>query len=187
MFPYPILPHTLISQAFLELGVTTFDEACLYIQNLPYKRNANKADVFCVLKEQCGTCSTKHAVLKQLADEMGLDEVQLICGIYKMNAVNTPAVATTLLLHQLEYIPEAHNYLKYKNQIFDFTKTEAINFADDLIEEVVIVPSQIGEYKVKYHQQVLQKWLDNHPHIPYTLPELWTIREQCIQEIAKDW
>lgn len=140
----------------------------------------------CVIKEQCGTCSTKHAVLKQLADEMGLEEVQLICGVYKMNAINTPAVAAILLLHQLEFIPEAHNYLKYKNHIFDFTKTESINFADDLIEEVNMLPNQIGEYKVKYHQQVLQHWLDVHPQVPYTLSELWTIREQCIQAIAKE-
>ncbi len=183
-----IRPMGKISEAFVVLGIHSFQEACLYIKNLPYRRNLNKEDLLCVFKEQCGTCSTKHAVLKLLADEIGLDDVQLYCGIYKMSAHNTPAVASYLKLHGLAYIPEAHNYLKYKNQILDctFADVNTVNFVDDLIEEIEIRPSQISDYKVKYHRDFLSKWIENNVEIHLSLDELWTIREQCIRDIASN-
>lgn len=184
MLTNAIHPISITSQTFLKLGISTFNDACLYIQNLPYRRNTNKADVFCVLNDKCGTCSTKHALLKQLADEMGLTEVKLMCGIFKMNAVNTPEVATTLKHYHLAYIPEAHNYLRFRNQVYDFTKSTAINFQGDLLEEIEMQTGQINGFKVLYHQQFLQRWLNHHPEIRYTTSELWSIREQCINDIA---
>ncbi len=43
-------------------------------------------------------------------------------GIFKMNAENTPQITDILSKNQLNYIPEAHNYFKFQNEIFDFTK-----------------------------------------------------------------
>jgi hypothetical protein len=42
-----------------------------------------------VLAEQRGTCSTKHALLRRLAIEQGLD-IALVLGIYEMTERNTP-------------------------------------------------------------------------------------------------
>src|SRR5690349_8378681 len=98
------------SVAFRSLGILDFKSAAAYIQCLPYKRNKEKKVLNCVLIEGLGTCSTKHALLKQLADENNFTGLKLIVGIFKMNAINTPVIAPLLKQNDLQYIPEAHCY-----------------------------------------------------------------------------
>jgi hypothetical protein len=181
-----LLSKGIISDNFLEHGIIDFKQACNYIQNLPYGRNADKTKLHTIFQDQCGTCSTKHAVLAQLADEQQINEIQLICGIFKMNGINTPAVAKILMDHDLDYLPEAHNYLKYKNKIFDFTFPEnqkSLEFIPDLMEETIILPHQIATFKIEYHQTFLNTWLEANPLIPYTVEQLWDIREECIKAL----
>lgn len=175
-----------VSQAFRSRGITTFREAAIFIKCLPYGRNADKTDLLTVLPEQRGTCSTKHALLKLLADEHNRPEVRLMTGLYKMTAQNTPGVANVLATHQLSYIPEAHNYLRYEHLIIDCTSTASASsdFYAQLIEETEIRPDQVGAYKVSYHQRYLDKWLKDNPDIGYTAGELWRIREQCIYSLS---
>ncbi|MBK9670751.1 MAG: hypothetical protein IPO70_00535 [Bacteroidetes bacterium] len=175
-----------ISEAFLKNGILTYRQATKFIQNLPYGRNSNKNDLASLFTDNCGTCSTKHAILKQLADENNFTDIILICGLFRMSSQNTPEISSTLNKHGLVFIPEAHNYLKYKNQILDFTKpdADAIDFIDDLIEEIEILPHQITDYKVTYHKKYLEKWLENNTKIKLSLTDLWTIREQCISDLG---
>ncbi|MBI3233912.1 MAG: hypothetical protein HYZ42_07700 [Bacteroidetes bacterium] len=100
-----------ISHEFLNRGIVTFEQAANYIQLLPYRRNVDKKDISCVFRDYCGTCSTKHSLLKQLASENNFDGITLILGLFKMNGTNTPKVSKTLARYHLDYIPEAHNYL----------------------------------------------------------------------------
>src|SRR5690606_7655926 len=104
-----------ISTEFLRRNILTFHQATEYIQNLSYGRNLNKDNLKTIFTHNKGTCSTKHAILKQLANENNFNSFKLTLGIFKMSADNTPKVANTLTKHNLEYIPEAHNYLKYEN------------------------------------------------------------------------
>jgi len=53
-----------------------------------------------VLNERRGPCSTKHALLKALADEQGLP-IRLMLGIYEMNARNTPGIGRVLEEHHM--------------------------------------------------------------------------------------
>jgi len=87
----------------------------------------------------------------------------------------------------LTYILEAHNYLSVDNEIIDCTKTGfgVVNFVADLIAEVEIESNQITDFKVSYHKEILQKWLSENPQIKLSFNELWTIREQCIEDLAK--
>ncbi len=183
---FEVKPKGKISEAFLKNGILTFGQATKFIQNLPYGRNSNKNDLASLFTDNCGTCSTKHAILKQLADENNFTDIILICGLFKMSSQNTPEISSTLNKHGLVFIPEAHNYLKYKNKILDFTKTDAnaIDFIEDLIEEIEILPHQITDYKVNYHKKYLEKWLENDTRIKLSLADLWEIREQCIQDLA---
>ena len=73
-----------VSTLFTERELFTFSDAALYIKSLPYKRNSNKNDIACVLKDSYGTCSTKHALLHQLAIENMQGDFKLMMGIYKM-------------------------------------------------------------------------------------------------------
>ena len=97
-----------ISAAFLARNIYTFQQAAAFIQQLPYRRNSNKNDLLTVFTDNCGTCSTKHAVLKMLADENNFETFELVIGLFRMNAVNTSPVAETLHSNHLDYIPEAH-------------------------------------------------------------------------------
>lgn len=84
-----------ISNAFINKGIHTFHDAIAFIQALPYKRNSNKNDLATVISDACGTCGTKHAILKALADENGVQGIDLAMGIYRMHDNNTRGVGNT--------------------------------------------------------------------------------------------
>ncbi len=175
-----------ISSEFLKAGLLTFGDATNFIAGVSYGRNGNKDDLSTVFTDNCGTCSTKHALLKKLADENGHAEIKLVLGLFRMHAGNTPKVAGTLQQYGLDFIPEAHNYLKVGDSIFDFTRPDSkpADFEDDLIVEIEMLPDQISGYKVAVHQDYLRRWLGENPHIPYDAEQLWQIREQCIADLS---
>ena len=176
-----------ISKEFLKQNILNFKDATKFIKELKYGRNANKNDLKSIFKDNCGTCSTKHSLLKKLADENNYSEVKLILGIFKMNSTNTVKIEQTLKTNSLDYIPEAHNYLKYKNEIYDFTKSDSkpSDFEYELLEEIEILPNQTANFKVEYHKKFLQNWLNNNSEINFTLDEIWKIREKCIEDLTE--
>jgi hypothetical protein len=175
-----------ISRLFLERGITTFVEAGEFVARLQYGRNSHKEDIKTLFSDNCGTCSTKHALLKRLADEQGRQDIKLIMGIFCMDKENTPKVAEVLKKYKLPYLLEAHNYLKYNDIRLDFTlpKEKALDFENSLLEEIEIEPTQITTFKIEYHQKALAHWLACNDHFPYTLAQLWQIREECIQALS---
>ena len=175
-----------ISKEFTDRNIVTFKQASLFIKQLAYGRNADKNNLATVFTDNCGTCSTKHALLKRLADENEFEKVKLIVGLFKMNKKNTPQVSSTLQKYNLEYIPEAHCYLKFEDQIIDLTKlnSKPTDFLDELIEEIEILPEQITDFKVNYHKNYLASWLDKNKQINLSLNDLWKIREECIQKLS---
>lgn len=175
-----------ISKEFTDRNIVTFKQASLFIKQLAYGRNADKNNLATVFTDNCGTCSTKHALLKRLADENEFEKVKLIVGLFKMNKKNTPQVSSTLQKYNLEYIPEAHCYLKFEDKIIDLTKlnSKPTDFLDELIEEIEIIPEQITDFKVNYHKNYLASWLDKNKQINLSLNELWKIREECIQKLS---
>ena len=175
-----------ISKEFTDRNIVTFKQASLFIKQLAYGRNAEKNNLATVFTDNCGTCSTKHALLKRLADENEFEKVKLIVGLFKMNKKNTPQVSSTLQKYNLEYIPEAHCYLKFEDQIIDLTKlnSKPTDFLDELIEEIEIIPEQITDFKVNYHKNYLASWLDKNKQINLSLNDLWKIREECIQKLS---
>ena len=169
-----------ISDAFISLGISDFRSACKYISKLPYDQKTN---ISCVLNELRGTCSTKHATLRKLALEQKQDEVKLILGIFKMDSIYAPKISHTLVKHQLDYIPEAHNYLRFGEEYIDVTLPDSnySDFSDKLIHEIEIEHDQIAAQKIQLHQEYLNNWIIDKPHL--TLNTIWNIREQCIHDL----
>lgn len=134
----------------------------------------------------CGTCSTKHALLKTLAVEQSIHAMTLCLGLFKMNGLNTPPIARTLATYQLDYLPEAHNYLRWGETRLDYTNAHSspADFENDLIVEMSILPSQITDFKVQLHKDFLKQWLLDNPDIHWSLDELWAIRERCIADLS---
>ena len=174
-----------ISQSLLALGILSFNDAAEWIKELPYGRNSNRADFSLVLTEGKGTCSSKHALLAQLAQELGLTEISLVIGIYNMTEQNTPGVGHILEKHGLGYLPEAHCYLKTGDERFDFTRSGCSSLDDsDVVFEVTISPLEIGIIKENTHKAYLQRWRNTQTEIQTSPEELWKIREACIQAIS---
>ena len=175
-----------ISKNFLSRNISDFKSAITFIRQLPYGRNKDKRDLTTLFNDGFGTCSTKHAVLKELAVENSFSQIKLMLALFKMNKYNTPAISKILLKENLEYIPEAHNYLKIENSIVDctFPNSFRLNFINDLITETEIESNQIGDYKVSFHKQYLKTWLLQKSSLTISLQNLWIIREKCIAALC---
>jgi hypothetical protein len=173
------------SEAFLRIGCASFRGAAQYLHELPYGRNADRANFRLVLVERRGTCSTKHALLAAVALEQKLP-VSLMIGIFDMTQANTPGVGRVLAAHRLRSIPEAHCYLEYAGHRVDITRAgvAAQKVISPFRDEWTIEPSEIGAYKVSLHQRYLRAWLREQRHLSLTFEELWSIREACIMALA---
>lgn len=163
----------------------SWSDVIKYTHQLPYGRNSNREDFSLVLTEQKGTCSSKHALLKLIADANNIPEVQLILCLYKMSEKNTPNIGTALSKVGLSYIPEAHCYLNIEGIRLDITKTNSTieSISIDIIQESEISPDQVSDYKVAYHKNYIKHWLQSG-FTPLSFEEVWEIREQCISNLS---
>jgi hypothetical protein len=162
-----------------------FKELIDKVKNLPYGRNANRYDFSLVISENKGTCSSKHAFLKDFADKNEIENVKLYIGIFKMSEANTPKLGDLLLKNNIEYIPEAHCYLKINQIPVDVTTSDSFydNIKQDIMEEIEIIPNQVSDFKVEYHKAFLKKWI-KETNQNNTFEEIWKIREQCIEKLS---
>ncbi|WP_133128625.1 hypothetical protein [Legionella nagasakiensis] len=174
-----------ITQSFLSLGISSFNEAVNYIHSLPYGRNTSRKDYRLVLKEGRGTCSTKHALIKSLADENRVD-LDLLAGVFLMTESNAPAISQILKQYNVSAIPEAHCYLRCKGKSFDITFPDKITDPTSLIilEEISISPEQIGEYKINFHQNFIRNWINSND-LSISYEDLWSCREKCINALSE--
>lgn len=175
-----------LSKSCIALGLTDFVSVCSYVKKLPYGRNTNRANYASILKENKGTCSTKHAFLKEIAIENDAKHIRFCLCIYKMKEVNTKGVGEILVNYNLDYIPEAHTYLKFQNKILDFTRIEESqnSLKEVILFEEEILPKQIENYKLDFHKNYIKNWIIAK-NIPYSFTKIWRIREACISELSK--
>lgn len=175
-----------LTKLVLSRAIKNWNELIELTKQLPYGRNANRSDFSLVLKENKGTCSSKHSFLKKVADLNNFNNVKLILGIYKMNHINTPGIGNIIVNNNLKYIPEAHCYLKLNNKRIDITHTNSNidSLAADIIEEIEIEPEQVSTFKVDYHKNYLQKWIKQEG-VKIKFDEIWAIREACIKKLEE--
>lgn len=148
------------------------------VKKIPYGRNANRYDFSLVLSENKGTCSSKHAFLKDFADKNEIENVKLYIGIFKMNETNTPKLGDLLSNNKIKYIPEAHCYLKINQVPVDVTTVDSFydKIKPDIVEEIEITPNQVSDFKVTYHKAFLKNWI-KETNQNNTFEEIWEIRE----------
>ena len=164
----------------------TWEQLLNYIRKIPYGRTTNRTDFKLVMSEHKGTCSSKHALVKQIADLNQIKGVELILSMYKMRISNTEGIGRHLTDNALEYIPEAHCYLKINGKRIDLTNTnsDVQKLEDDIIEELKIEPYQVSEFKVDYHKAFIKRWKEEMG-LKMDFDEIWSIREKCISELTK--
>lgn len=172
-----------ISIDFMEKDIKTFHQAIQYVKNIPYGRGKKKYP-FNLLKENKATCSTKHALIKELAQENNIYSIQLMMGIYTMDKENTPKIEQILTRYNLDYMLEAHVYLMHNDLRYDYTfpDNHEMDWESSILMEMEIDVDQIFDYKVQYHKKILQDWIDRDK-LNFTLQKLWEIRESCIHAL----
>ncbi len=177
--------HDTLTALVRKQGIDTWQALLAFVKRLPYGRNANRTNLALVLTQQKGSCSSKHALLKKVADLNGIPNVALILGLYKMNQQNTPSIGDVLNTYNLNYIPEAHCYLKIRGKRIDVT-TAASDFKKlekDIVQELEIIPDQVATFKVEYHRAFLKHWIAENA-LPQNFEEIWNIRERCIANLT---
>ncbi len=122
VFPDKSLSNTgIISSKFLSLGIKSFNQACRYVQELPYGYNSNRDDLMILFKENKGTCTTKHAVIATLAKEQNLT-IEKSIGIYAMTEEIVTGTDEILEKFHLPYVPMIHCFLVYGQYRVDLSE-----------------------------------------------------------------
>ena len=167
-------------------GIHTWEEIVEFVKGLPYGRNTNRTDFGLVITQKKGSCSSKHAMLKKVADLNKIPNIKLILGIYRMSEKNTPKIGNALTENSIDFIPEAHCYLKIDNKRTDITtyQSDFIKIENDIISELEIEAEQVSEFKVEYHKGYLKNWISEN-NVERNFDEIWQIREQCIKNLTE--
>lgn len=180
---FPIQAAGAFSEAAVGYGFIDFEQLAEFVRSLPYRRTTKPDDPLAVLRENCGTCSSKHQLLALVAKECGHVEIELTIGLYKMSERNTPGVGAVLRSASLTYIPEAHCYLTVGAKRYDFTglpQGKASPF-DSLMAERRVMPERLSETKVQLHKQAIASWAAT---VGISAATAWATREACIEALA---
>ncbi|TXT56167.1 MAG: hypothetical protein BAJALOKI2v1_620001 [Promethearchaeota archaeon] len=116
-----ITPSGKISEKFLELGINNFKGASDYIYELEYGYNSTYDDEMILFKEKKGTCTTKHAIIAGLAEELSIPLSKNV-GVYKFTEKISSGTDRILETYKIPYVPMVHCFLVYKNYKFDLTE-----------------------------------------------------------------
>lgn len=156
-----------LSRKFLELGIKSFKEACLYVHNMDYGYNSDKDDKMILFKENMGSCTTKHGVIAGLAEELSIPLNKKV-GVYKLTEEITDGTEEIMKKYSVPFIPMVHCFLVYESYRFDLTegnnngkKTSIEDFIHD--EKVIPFISRKDEYML--FRKVLDEKIMNMPEI----------------------
>ncbi len=116
-----IKPFGELSIKFLDLGIKTFGEACDYVHKIDYGYNTNYEDKIIIFKERKGSCTSKHAVIAGLAQELNIPLYKHVC-VYKFTEEITAGVNEILKKYEIPYVPMVHCFLVYYKYKFDLTE-----------------------------------------------------------------
>jgi len=185
MTDYKLISNDELTELAMSNGIKTWSQLTNFIKALPYGRNKNRKHLGLVLSEKKGTCSSKHALLKSIADFNNVPNIDLIIGIYRMSESNSPKIGTELTENSIKYIPEAHCYLKINGNRIDLTtkESEFDKIKKDILQEKEIKPNQVSKFKVDYHKNFVKRWL-KETNSKFTFNEIWHIREKCIENLT---
>jgi len=168
MDSYELLPDAPItakkgvfSQKFIELGILNFKDACMYVHNLDYGYNSDKDNKWILFMEMRGSCTTKHAVIATLAQELEI-LLHKHVGVYKFTEKICEGASEITEKYSIPYIPMVHCFLVYKNYRFDLTEgffNGKKTSIEEFIHEKQVIPfiSRKDEYNL--YKDIIEKYV----------------------------
>lgn len=195
MNPYVIFPERgilesgAVSDTFRSLGIHSFLEACRFVHELPYGYNSNRDDLMILFKEKMGTCTTKHAVIATLAQELKLP-VQKNVGIYAMTEDLVAGTHAILAEFGLPYIPMLHCFLAYEKFRVDLTEGNR-NGKNRSIEAFLhveqVVPNISAKDEYLLYRKALSETIMKRPELIETdLKRIIHAREQGLKLLKEN-
>jgi hypothetical protein len=160
----PVGDKGLVSAEFRRRHITTFQAACSFVHRLPYGYNSDRDDLMILFKEGKGSCTTKHAVIATLAEEIGLPVVKTI-GIYAMTETIVTGTQAILEAYDLPFIPMVHCFLVGHGLRVDLTqgndngKNTAI---EDFLHTEAVIPNISAKEEYLLYRRVLTTLIDRH-------------------------
>jgi hypothetical protein len=160
----PIEDKGPVCTEFRRREIATFHAACEYVHQLPYGYNSDRDDLFILFKEGMGSCTTKHAVIATLAEELGL-AVEKNIGVYPLSEAIVTGTQAIVARYGLPFIPMVHCFLAGNGLRVDLTegnhngKNAPI---DDFLHIEPVVPNISARDEYLLYRRVLQDLLDRH-------------------------
>ena len=96
-----------------------------------------------------------------------------------MCEATTPGVGNVLSEASLEFVPEAHCFLRVDCEIVDMTGLALGDQALDFVTEHEINADQINGYKEQYHKSYVRDWCGDEQ-----FDQVWAVREACIAALS---
>ncbi len=84
------------------------------MHNVEYGYNTNYDDKFIFFKEKKGSCTSKHAVIAGLAEELNIPLSKHV-GIYKFTEEISTGTKEILKKYKIPYVPMIHCFLVYRD------------------------------------------------------------------------
>ena len=163
-----------LTTLFMMNMVGDLRQAAGLVQGLPYGRNHRRDDPALVLMEGRGTGSSKHACLATLGLELGVD-LGLTLGICRMSASTDPSVGPILAAAGVDWMPQAHCYLRVGEHRVDLTGGLPERTVE-LLHEEPIQPDQTADYKDDLHRRFIAA---RAAELGCDAEALWALREAC--------
>lgn len=154
-----------VSQRFIDLNLRSFLQACEYVHGLPYGYNSNRDDLYILFSENMGSCTTKHAVIATLGQELNLSIYKAI-GIYAMTEAIVSGTQEILDSHGLPYLPMVHCFLRYERYQVDLTegnrngKNQSI---ETFLYQKTVEPNISAKTEYLLYRRQLQILIDTRP------------------------
>lgn len=170
-FQFEILSDRKVSSFFRERGINYFQSAIAF-----FKSNLNALDecLKLVVEDSNNTMTTVaklHAVLAQLAVENDISEVELVVGIFIVNATSFPELTDYFSSKSYENVALSTCYFVIDGERIDFFKGN--NFLNKIskrfVREQRVDPHQVKEWKEKIYEDYIGKWLKRNSAITETL------------------
>jgi hypothetical protein len=161
VFPNPVLTDRgIISSTFIKLGIKSFWDACKYVHDLPYGYNSTTEDILILFKEGYGSCTTKHAVIATLTEELDIPVYKMV-GIYAMTEEIVTGTGQILKKYQLPYLPMNHCFLVNDSYRVDLTEGNN-NGKNHPLEEFLYAEKVVPNISEKDEYLLYKKALIDH-------------------------
>jgi hypothetical protein len=161
VFPNPAITNKgIIANTFINQGIKNFWDACKYVHDVPYGYNSTTEDILILFKEGFGSCTTKHAVIATLGEELNIPVHKMI-GIYAMTEGIVIGTNHILKKYHLPYLPMIHCFLIHDSYKVDLTEGNN-NGKNHSIEEFLFTEKVVPNFSEKDEYLLYRKALKNH-------------------------